>query len=197
MQAQLFEPFFTTKPKEEGTGLGLSIVYGIIKQHGGEVRVYSEPGQGATFQVSLPVAEVDQTAAQQPALVTESLGGSERVLLVEDDEQVRGMTQSLLERRGYQVLVAEDGGEALKLLDRGNGPIDLLITDVIMPGMNGRELYDTIRRIDPHIKVLYMSGYSDNVLTDRGVMEQGINFLQKPFTVQALTEQVRRVLDQA
>ncbi len=191
----LFEPFFTTKEKEKGTGLGLATVFGIIKQHGGQVWAYSEPHLGATFKIYLPVstepAAGDGPAPARPAV----LGGSETVLLVEDNESVRNLALSILRRQGYTVLAAENGRAALALLDRHDGQVDLLLTDVVMPEMNGRQLFEALSGSHPRIKVLYMSGYTDDVIAHRGVMDPGVAFIQKPFSLKALAAKVREVLD--
>jgi len=191
----IFEPFFSTKG-DRGTGLGLATVYGIVKQHGGNVWVYSEPDKGTTFKICLPVAETAGPAAPETERIGEPpVSGSETILLAEDNDQVRELASTVLETGGYTVLAARDGKEALKTAAAHNGPVHLMLTDVIMPGMNGRELYDEIRRGHPHIKVIYMSGYTADVIAHHGILEPGIEFLQKPFTVQSLAARVRQVLD--
>jgi len=193
---QLFEPFFTTKEFHEGTGLGLSTVYGIVKQHGGNVWAYSEPGLGSTFKVYLPVStEALQEEKSTPG--SEPRGGSETILLVEDNEEVRELTLAILKRNGYPVLVAESGPEALSLLEHHDGPLHLILTDVVMPGMNGRQLFDQVFALYPDAKALYMSGYTRDVIAHRGVIDAGVNFIQKPFSVKLLTTRVREVLDQS
>ncbi len=190
---QVFEPFFSTKG-EQGTGLGLATVYGIAKQHGGHASVYSEPGKGSTFKIYLPLAEDvprPETGANPPAQETR---GTETILVVEDHEQVRKLARTILEHRGYTLLAAENGKEAMKILASRDEPVHLLLTDVVMPEMNGRELFLKAKEMRPGLKVLYMSGYTDNVIAHRGVLEKGIAFLQKPFTVEALTSKVREVL---
>ena len=169
-------------------------MYGIVKQSDGYVWVYSEPGQGTSFKIYLPrVAEAPGPVrpASEPAA---SVRGSETVLLVEDDEMVRALTRRMLETRGYTVLLASHGEEALQLLERQPGRIDLLMTDVVMPGMSGRDLADRVAESRPDIKVLYLSGYTDEAIVRHGVLEPGIAFLQKPFTADVLARKVREVL---
>lgn len=195
VKAHIFEPFFTTKEKGKGTGLGLATVYGIVKQSDGYVWVYSEPGQGTTFKIYLPRVEA---AAEPPApkpTPPASLRGSETVLLAEDEEAVRNLTRRVLESHGYTVLTAGDGQEALRLADGHAGPIHLLLTDVVMPNMSGRQLAERVVSARPEAKVLYLSGYTDDAIIHHGVLEPGIAFLQKPFTPQGLARKVREVLD--
>ncbi|MDJ0783533.1 MAG: PAS domain S-box protein [Desulfosarcinaceae bacterium] len=195
VRKHIFEPFFTTKPKDKGTGLGLATVYGIVKQHGGNVWVYSEPGLGTTFKVYLPVAPDADSAREQIAPPAEAARGSETILLVEDSELVRKLAHDVLARQGYTLLTAANGKEALRLLATYDGRVDLLLTDVIMPEMNGRQLFERVTAHYPQIKAVYMSGYTDNVIARHGVMEAGIDYLQKPFTIAALAAKVRQVLD--
>ena len=192
-QSHIFEPFFTTKEKGKGTGLGLSTVYGIVKQSGGYVWVYSELGHGTTFKVYLPLAEAAQTTHQPEPAPTADPQGMETVLLVEDEEGVRRVAREFLEIRGYTVLEAANGEEALQIAHSHPGPVHLLLTDVVMPGMNGRELW---RRLSwrPEMKVLYMSGYPQNAIIQDGTLEEGVMYLQKPFTLNALTHKVREAL---
>ena len=190
---RLFEPFFSTKG-EKGTGLGLATVHGIVKQHGGHIWVYSEVGKGTTFKVYLPLSGKTNFEKKNDEQETAALEGSETILLVEDDEQARRLTRTILERQGYTVLAAEDGQIALALLEKHEGPLHLLLTDVILPGMNGRELSARIAEKHPGLKVLFMSGYTDNVIVHHGVLEKGINFMQKPFTINALAAKIREVL---
>ncbi|MGC2466465.1 MAG: PAS domain S-box protein [Candidatus Acidiferrum sp.] len=193
--AHIFEPFFTTKESGQGTGLGLSTVYGIVKQSGGYIWVYSEPGKGTTFKVYLPrvteLAESKTGAVQLPGAGK----GSETILLVEDEEAVRELASRILSAKGYSVVVAKSTQEAEQLATKHAGEIHLLLTDIIMPGTSGRELARRITERHPRTRVLYMSGYTDNVLAQGGVLEAGLSFLQKPFTPGALVQKVRDVLD--
>ncbi len=194
-KARVFEPFFTTKPKGKGTGLGLAMVYGIVKQSGGYIWVESEPGRGATFTIWLPRVEgtvEPATAAPPPST---ALGGSETLLLVEDQAEVRRLTQKVLEARGYHVLVAADGEEALGVAQRHAGPIHLLVSDVVMPGMSGREMGLVLAPSRPEMRQLYISGYADDSIVEQGVLAAGLAFLQKPFMPEALARKVREVLD--
>jgi two-component system cell cycle sensor histidine kinase/response regulator CckA len=194
-QARIFEPFFTTKEKGKGTGLGLATVYGIVKQSGGWIWVYSEPGQGTTFKVYLPrVAEAAAPAAPSPAPPV-SVRGSETVLVVEDDEMIRKLIHKVLKANGYTVLVAASGGDAERVAGQHDGPIHLLMTDVVMPGLNGREVARRLTAVRAGIRVLYLSGYTDDAIVHHGVLEPGVAFLQKPFSPTVLGRKVREVLD--
>ena len=194
-QEHVFEPFFTTKEKNKGTGLGLATVYGIVQQSGGHIWVYSEPGQGATFKVYLPRV----AGAPEVAVVTEkpltAESGSETVLLVEDEDLVRRLSRHVLESKGYTVLDACDGATALQVAKEFGQPIHLLLTDVVMPGMNGRELAGKLASSHPETRVLYTSGYADGAIVHNGVLEAGVAFLPKPHSVDALAAKVREVLD--
>lgn len=193
---RIFEPFFTTKERGKGTGLGLATTFGIVKQHLGHIRVYSEVGHGTTFKIYLPKVEA-LFPADEPATEIETpppvYQGVERVMVVEDDLMVRELACETLLAGGYEVIKAESPAEAVAFITEGV-MIDLLLTDVVMPKMNGRELYNQISRFLPGLKVLYMSGYTDNVIADQGVLHAGVAFLQKPFSVRALLEKVRQVL---
>jgi DNA-binding response OmpR family regulator len=195
-QSHIFEPFYTTKGLK-GTGLGLSTVYGIVKQSEGYIWVYSETGKGTTFKIYLPRvgATVDTEAAQTAAPSQQPGQGRETILLVEDEENLRQLTRQSLENQGYRVIDAADGAAAIRLSQAHKGPIHLLLTDVIMPGMNGRELANQVSPSRPEMKVLYMSGYTENHIGHNGTLDQGIILLQKPFTLPALKAKVREVLD--
>jgi two-component system cell cycle sensor histidine kinase/response regulator CckA len=193
VKAHLFEPFFTTKGLGKGTGLGLATCYGIVCQSGGDIRVYSEPGFGSTFKIYLP--RTDAVKEQTRSSEIESLpGGTERILVVEDDPAVRELAVTILREQGYEVGESNNAFEALALI-RANASFDLILTDVIMPRMSGRELTDQIRSQLPKIKVLLMSGYTDDALAHHGVLEDGISFLPKPFSPVQLTQKIREVLD--
>jgi PAS domain S-box-containing protein len=194
-QARIFEPFFTTKPSGEGTGLGLSTVYGIVKQHGGHVSIESAPGQGSTFTVYLPLlAQAAETIEVGPA-DTEAARGCETVLLVEDEAAVRSMARDVLELSGYTVLEAANGEAALGVAKEHRGPIHVLLTDVVMPGMNGRMLADRLVRMRPDLKVLYMSGYTNDAVLRCGVVASGLGWLEKPFTSDGVARKLRQVLE--
>ncbi|MDQ3743312.1 MAG: response regulator [Acidobacteriota bacterium] len=190
----IFEPFFTTKEIGKGTGLGLSTVYGIVKQSGGNIWVYSEPGHGTSFKIYLPLVE-DEAQVVPVAPTPEAARGTETVLVVDDDEMVRNLAREALELEGYTVLTARDGCEALALCRERRAEVDLLITDVVMPEMSGRELAERLADECPGARVLYMSGYTDDAVVRHGVLEAGTHFLQKPFTPGGLARKVREVLD--
>ncbi len=196
IKENIFEPFFTTKEVGRGTGLGLSTVYGIIKQHGGHISVYSEPGKGATFRIYLP--RVDEKADRIP-VETKAEGmmkGSETVLVVEDDPGVQLFVSEALRELNYMVLTASHPKDALGIVQQNKpAKINLLLTDVVMPGMSGKELAELIRAEYPEIKVLFMSGYTDELLGHHGILEEGIHFLEKPFTEKTLAEKIRGVLE--
>jgi hypothetical protein len=194
VQARIFEPFFTTKPKDRGTGLGLATIYGIVKQNNGSVWVQSEPGRGTTFKVCLPrVDDLPETATQPSRAGVR--GGHETVLLVEDDERVRTLARTVLARKGYIVIEASSGEEALRVAADHAGTLNLLLTDVVMPGMSGRLLAQRFAELYADVPVLYMSGYTDDAIVHHGVMTSGVSFLQKPFTPATLARAVREVLD--
>jgi CheY-like chemotaxis protein len=193
--AHVFEPFFTTKGPGKGTGLGLATVYGIVKQSGGDIHVYSEPGQGATFKIYLPAAKTTPHLSFPQQTVPEVPGGSETILLVEDEEIVRRLVITVLEEKGYSLLEAERGDEALALVQAHPGQIDLLITDVVMPGMSGRVLAEQLAALRPGQKVLYTSGYTDDAVVRHGLLTAEVEFLSKPFSPTALAAKVRQVLD--
>jgi PAS domain S-box-containing protein len=193
-QARVFEPFFTTKEQGKGTGLGLSTVYGIVKQSGGSIWLYSEPGHGTTFKIYLPRVDEEPEAMDKRGLVATQLRGSETILLVEDEEMVRKLAREVLQRNGYTVLEASNGGEALLTCEQHQGPIHMMITDVVMPQMSGRQLVERLTPLCPHMKVMYMSGYTDNAILHAGLAPDEA-FLQKPFMPDGLLRKVRDVLD--
>jgi CheY-like chemotaxis protein len=191
-----FEPFFTTKEQGKGTGLGLSTCFGIVKQSGGYIWIYSEPGHGTTFKIYLPRTEAAQEAgAVRKASGAAELGGSETILVVEDDDRVRDAVRRILSARGYKVLLARDGDEALAISQVQEEPIGLVLSDVIVPGQSGPELVTRLARSSSQTKVLFMSGYSDHAVLRHGVLRAGMNFIQKPFAPDALSKKVREVLD--
>jgi CheY-like chemotaxis protein len=194
--SRVFEPFFTTKEKGRGTGLGLSTVYGVVKQSNGHIQIYSERGIGTTIKVYLPAAEGPVDALPRgPAESTDRIVRGETLLLIEDEPLVRELAYEILIGQGYQVLGAGSGAEALRICESHAEPIQLVVTDVIMPGMNGREVYERMAQLRPGLKVLYMSGYTQSAIVHRGVLEPGTAFVQKPFTIPGFLERVRETLD--
>jgi len=195
-QARIFEPFFTTKELGRGTGLGLSMVYGIVKQSGGHIWIYSEVGHGTTFKIYFPRTEeaAESAALRQPAAST--IRGTETILLVEDDQTLRDLVQSILANCGYSVLAPKDPQEAHVICEQRASDIQLLLTDVVMPGISGRALAQTILSRNPVVKILFMSGYTENAIVHHGVLDFGTHFLQKPFTPSTLARKVREILDQ-
>jgi signal transduction histidine kinase/ActR/RegA family two-component response regulator len=193
-QSNIFDPFFTTKEVGKGTGLGLSTVYGIVKQSGGNIWVYSEVGRGTTFKIYLPC--VDSPIRESKVIAEDTFLhlGTETVLLVEDEERVRDMTKEILEESGYQVLEAKHGQEALFIADQHPGTIHLMLSDVVMPQMSGRELAERLAPLRQDMKVLYMSGYTDDAIVHHGVLDEGMSFIEKPFTPNALARKVREIL---
>jgi CheY-like chemotaxis protein len=197
VKARVFEPFFTTKGVGQGTGLGLSTCYGIVKQSGGHITIYSEPGRGATFKIYLPQVQAQTKVPIQPLDAPGLPRGTETILLVEDDPALRDMAATLLRRLGYKVLAAANGIEALSLQQQPElGQIDLLFTDVVMPNMSGKELSERVQALYPHIRILFTSAYTANAIVHQGVLNKGMALLQKPFTPSALASKLREVLDQ-
>jgi PAS domain S-box-containing protein len=195
VKERAFEPFFTTKEKGKGTGLGLSTVYGIVKQSGGNIWVYSEPGKGTTFKIYLQRVDEPLEELREKMVGEELPRGKETVLVVEDEEKVRKLIVEILGRQGYRVLEASHGDEALVIHEKHDGPIHLILVDVVMPGMSGSELAKHLASLRPETKILYMSGYTDNAIVHHGVLARGVNYIQKPFTMDGLTRKVRKVLD--
>ena len=193
-QEQIFEPFFTTKANGKGTGLGLSTVYGIVKQNNGFINVYSEPGMGTTFRIYLPRYKGMLIDAIQEKTIPIPKGQGEWVLVVEDNDSVLKMADRMLNGLGYTVLTARTWGEAMDLAKRHAHRIQLLLIDVVMPEMNGRELANEILSICPNLKTLFMSGYTADVIAHHGVLEEGVNFIQKPFSKRGIASEVRKVL---
>jgi CheY-like chemotaxis protein len=194
-QGKIFNPFFTTKEKGRGTGLGLSTVYGIVKQSGGYVWVYSELGRGTTFKVYLPQVQEVATAVKPSTTTTLPSKGTETILVVEDEEAVRRLVSAVLESSGYKLLIARQGDEAFSLADGHKGPIKLLLTDMVMPGISGPELAGRLTAGRPEMKVLYMSGYTDDTVVRHHLLDPDTPFLQKPFKTESLARKVREVLD--
>jgi CheY-like chemotaxis protein len=197
VQAHMFEPFFTTKEAGKGTGLGLATVYGVVKQSGGSIEVYSEPGKGSAFKVYLPAVASAHDAVISSSLMPAVPAGNETVLLVEDEDGVRDLVREILRSHGYTVLLARHGVEALKVRQQHAGPVHLLLTDVIMPEMNGPDLAEQLGANDRKLAVLYMSGYTDHAVFNNRTIHSGAHFIQKPFTPGALARKVREVLGPA
>jgi two-component system cell cycle sensor histidine kinase/response regulator CckA len=196
IKARIFEPFFTTKARGKGAGLGLATVYGIVKQSGGYIWVYSEPGMGTTFKVYLSRTE-EEIKPLVPKIEVRAAGGSETILLVEDQPSLRELAQIMLEQDGYKVLPAESPAQALEIAEAHAGAIHLLLTDVVLPGMNGRVLAEQLAKVRPEVKVLFVSGYTENVIAHQGELDPGTHFLEKPFSHETLSGKLRAVLDES
>jgi CheY-like chemotaxis protein len=196
-RSHAFEPFFTTKEPGKGTGLGLATVYGIVKQGGGHISLSSEPGRGTTFKIYLPrvTERAEPVSVPAPERPPELPRGSETVLVLEDEEALRAIVREILEAAGYAVLEAADGAEALHVVQRHEGPIDLLLSDVILPGMSGPELARSLVEMRPRLKVLYMSGHDEASIVHRELLESGLAILQKPFASDVLLRKLRDLLD--
>jgi CheY-like chemotaxis protein len=190
----IFEPFYTTKELGKGTGLGLATVYGIVKQHSGYIEVESVPGSGTTFSIYLPVSEADEKKGEEKKK-KHLHKGTETIVVAEDESTLLELIVGILEPLGYEVLPAENGAKAIKLSKAYGGAIDLLLTDVIMPDVNGRQLADIFSKERPETKVVYMSGYTDDVIAPHGILEADVTLIKKPFTPQKLTSMLREVLD--
>ncbi|MCJ7617805.1 MAG: response regulator [Desulfobacterales bacterium] len=191
---KIFEPFFTTKEMGRGTGLGLSIIYGIVIQHNGFINVFNEPGKGTTFKIYLPVIKsaIEETEAET---LPPPKGGAETVLVAEDDEVVRTITKTILDRFGYKVIEAVDGEDAVTKFKENKDTIDIVILDVIMPKKHGKMVYDEIKELCPEIKAIFTSGYTSDLIDKKGILEEGINFIQKPVLPNELLRKIREVLD--
>jgi CheY-like chemotaxis protein len=195
VKVRIFEPFFTTKGPGKGTGLGLAMVYGFVKQSGGQVSVYSEPGKGACFKLFLPCMDAPAPVSEAKHLSDDWPKGQETILLVEDEDPVRTLARENLTTCGYRVLEARDGNEALRVAASYRDPIHLLVTDVVMPNLGGRQLADALGNSHPETKVLYLSGYTNDAIVRLGILESSLSFLQKPFRPSELARKVREVLD--
>ena len=195
VQAKVFEPFFTTKGKIKGTGLGLATVYGIVKQNNGYIYIYSEIDKGTTVRVYWPTESIDEIRTSKSESDLNFKGGKETILFVEDNEEVRKFTITALKTLGYEILAATNGVEAIQMIEQNTVNIDLIITDVVMPEMGGKELAGKIMNITPNARILFTSGYSDNHVVHSGTLEKDVHFIHKPYSIASLAEKVRQVLD--
>jgi len=196
VKLRIFEPFFSTKAVGKGTGLGLSILFGIVKQHEGDISVYSEPGIGTTFKIYLPIMR-HGGPQQECASPTPAEGGTETILIAEDNAEVRHLAHEVLASSGYRVILAQDGEDAIsKFVEHADG-IDLVLLDVVMPRINGKEVYDTIKSMRPQIKALFMSGYTADIINQKGILDEGLSYISKPLTPDALMRKVREILNSA
>jgi CheY-like chemotaxis protein len=193
-RTRIFEPFFTTKEVGKGTGLGLAMVYGTIKQHKGYIDVYSKPGKGTTFKIYLPAIEKVPAKEKEPGVTSYPSHGTETILLAEDDETLRTLSQAVLLGHGYKVIAVEDGEQAVRRFAEDKENIRLLLLDMVMPRKNGKETYEEIKKIRPDIKVLFVSGYSD-VPHNKAIVDEGLDFMSKPVSPKALLGKVREILD--
>src|SRR5208283_2894508 len=195
IKAHIFEPFFTTKEKDKGTGLGLATVYGIVKQNRGNIWFYSEESKGTTFKIYLPRVYGKAEVLQKKTMEAYPAGGTETILVIEDEDKVRNATINILKKHGYSVIGASHGGEALDICEKRTAPVDLVLTDVVMPHVSGREFVGRLKVLRDGFKVLYMSGYTNDVISHHGILEEGVNFISKPFSSSDLLRKVRDVLD--
>ncbi len=195
IRENIFEPFFTTKGRGMGTGLGLATIYGIVKQHGGFINVYSEKGNGTCFKIYLPSEDCSLLPVEEAVKEPQEIQGEETVLIAEDNEMVRNLASEILKRSGYTVITVDNAGECLNAVSQSGRHVDLLLTDVIMPDMNGKDLYAALHAKYPHVRVVYMSGYTEDVIAHHGVLDKGMDFIQKPFSARNLMEKIREVLD--
>jgi CheY-like chemotaxis protein len=191
----IFEPFFTTKEVGKGTGLGLSIAYGIIKQHNGNIRVYSEAGHGTTFKIYLPMAEEGRETVFEPKIETPPAGKGETIIVAEDEPQVRKSLRLILHHNGYKIIEAENGADAVRKFQENRSAVSLILLDVIMPVKNGREAYEKIKSIEPSVKTIFMSGYTDDIIAKKGLLEEGFDLISKPINPDTLIRKIRDVLD--